>query len=189
MLLQVARTAARLSTEEARVLTEEIKERAEELWHKLLEAYERGAHTSLGYSSWGAYFEAEFGGHQSRGYQLIDAGRVVRALEDHSTSVEQPNEAQARELAKLAKENPEEAVDVWKEVVEKKGADVTAPDVTWMLAGRKQARPRPRDVVVGPGTRSYRTRGLANVPERVRSPSSASTFEKEVRTDGQGSLT
>jgi hypothetical protein len=62
--------------------------RADELWHLLLHAYERGAHDALGYDSWGEYFEAEFGQSGRRGYQLIDANRVVRAIESHSTNVE-----------------------------------------------------------------------------------------------------
>ena len=70
-----------LATAEARILTDNIKARAEELWHLLLHAYERGAHTALGYSSWGAYYEAEFGGKKSQAYRLLDSGRVVKALQ------------------------------------------------------------------------------------------------------------
>lgn len=119
----------KLGESEARSLTDRIKASAEDLWHMLLEAYEGGAHTALGYSSWGAYFEAEFGGKQSRGYQLIDAGRVVKAIESHSTIVESPNEAQARELAPLAKEDPDGAVEVWNEVVLGTEGKPTAADV------------------------------------------------------------
>lgn len=118
-----------LSEEGARLLTEKIKARAEELWHLLLEAYEGGAHLALGYSSWGKYFEEEFGQHQSYGYRLLDSGRVVKAIEDHSPIGERPNEGQARELAPLAKESPEEAAQVWQEVIEEHGAEATASDV------------------------------------------------------------
>ena len=41
-------TLVRLSEAQARTLTDDIKERAEELWGRLLEAYEGGAH--LAYS-------------------------------------------------------------------------------------------------------------------------------------------
>jgi hypothetical protein len=59
------------------VLTEEVKADAAALWAKLLELYEGGAHKVLGYSSWGAYYEAEFGASKSDGYRLLDAARVA----------------------------------------------------------------------------------------------------------------
>lgn len=86
---------------------------ADEVWHLLLQAYERGAHTALGYSSWGEYFEAEFGGRKTRAYELLDAGRVVRAIETHSGIPERPNARQADELAPLVKKNPEGADELW----------------------------------------------------------------------------
>jgi hypothetical protein len=73
-------------------LTERIKAHSGELWHLLLKAYERGAHAALGYGSWGAYFQAEFGGRQRRGYRLIDAGRVMRAIEGRSPIGERPTD-------------------------------------------------------------------------------------------------
>ena len=105
------------------------KARAAEFWHLLLEAYEGGAHRALGHKSWGAYFEAEFGQSGRRGYEFLDAGRVVRAIETHCGIPQRPNEGQANELAPLAKEKPEEAAKIWEEVVEEHGEDVTAADV------------------------------------------------------------
>ncbi len=40
-----------LTALEARQLTEEVKADAQRLWAKLLNRYEGGAHTALGYSS------------------------------------------------------------------------------------------------------------------------------------------
>ena len=37
---------------------------------------------ALGYESWGGYVKAEFHMSRSHSYQLIDQGRVVRALQD-----------------------------------------------------------------------------------------------------------
>jgi len=103
-----------MSSTEARSLTEEVKADAEALWAKCLRLYEGGAHLALGYKSWGAYWQAEFGGGKSRGYQLLEAARVVEALPD-STIVEwRPNEAQARELAPL-KDSPEQMAEVLEE--------------------------------------------------------------------------
>lgn len=120
-----------ISKTEAQEFTDNIKEMADELWHMLLEAYERGVHKALGYKSWGAYYEAEFGQSGKRGDQLLRAGRVVRAIEEYSqdTNVSSPNEAQARELAPLAKKDPQAAAEVWHEAVEEYGEDVAAADV------------------------------------------------------------
>lgn len=145
---------------EARELTDRIKDKSEELWYLLLEAYERGVHTTLGYSSWGSYFEAEFGGHQSRGYQLIDAGRVVRAIESHSTTVERPTERQARELAPIAKEDPERAVAIWNEVVagSEAGAEVPAAEI------RRAVRP---DSVVQPNKFEVAEKKFSAIRQRL----------------------
>jgi hypothetical protein len=123
-----------LGPDEARSLTDRIKVRSEELWHLLLEAYEGGAHTALGYSSWGAYFEDEFGGSSRHGYRLLDAGRVAKAMESSDRAVTHriPTEFEARELAPIAKQDPEEAAELWVDVVEEArqtGEGVTAEKV------------------------------------------------------------
>lgn len=105
-----------LSRAEARSLTDEIKLDAERLWAKLLEAYEGGAHRALGYSSWGAYYETEFGGSPRRGYQLLEAGRVLESVQNFALPTP-TNDAQARELAPLLDE-PELLREAWAEVVE-----------------------------------------------------------------------
>jgi hypothetical protein len=145
-----------LSEREARELTDRIRDRAEELWHMLLEAYEGGAHTALGYASWAGYVEAELGISKSRGYQLLDSGRVSRVIEAHSTIVEgpnearstvveRPNEAQARELAPLAKENPERAAEAWERVVEVTNGQPTAKDVKRYLGVIERTEKKGKD--------------------------------------------
>lgn len=137
-------TSEQMDAGEAREITNQIKGKADELWYMLLAAYERGAHTALGYPSWGAYFEAEFGGSGKRGDQLLRAGRVVRAIEKHAqdTNVSRPNEAQARELAPLAKAQPEEAAKVWDELVEEHGDQLTATDVKQAATERVEFKER-----------------------------------------------
>lgn len=120
-----------LSSVEARRLTDEIKSDAERLWGRLLEAYEGGAHTALGFSSWGDYCKAEFGTSGVRGYQLLGAGRVVRAIDVHSTTVSRPRtESVARPLAHVLKHEGEEAAaEVWDMAVEEHGPDPTEEEV------------------------------------------------------------
>jgi hypothetical protein len=75
---------------------------------------------SLGYSSWEGYYAAEFNESGSRGWHLINAARVVRALEESQlTNVSPPtSEGVVRELVPVLRENPERVEEVWAEVVE-----------------------------------------------------------------------
>ena len=101
-----------LGPSEARRLTDAIKRDAEALWQKLVELYDGGAHTALGYSSWQTYCEAEFGFGRSQSYRLLEAGRVAE-LVPHGGM----NERQARELAPLLRDEDENAVvEVWSKV-------------------------------------------------------------------------
>jgi N6-adenosine-specific RNA methylase IME4 len=145
-----------LDATQARRLTDEVKRDAAALWTKLLRLYEGGAHLALGYASWGDYFEAEFGGSGSRGYQLLDAGRVAGVLAG-STVVERPNEAQARELTVLLRNEGEHAVlDVYRELVDAHGAGrVTAELVREAVVRRLHredvfAQPPPAPAVTPP---------------------------------------
>ncbi len=119
----------KLEESAARALTDRIREGAENLGRMLLEAYEGGAHTALGYASWGAYFEAEFGHKKSKAYQLLEAGRVVRAIDANSAIAERPTESQARPLAPIAKTDPQGAARIWEVTVEEHG-DPTAAEVS-----------------------------------------------------------
>jgi hypothetical protein len=92
---------SRLDELEARQLTDEVKRDAEALWRKLLRLYQGQAHLALGYVSWHAYCDAEFGFGQSRSYQLLDAGRVLDVLDSTTVEWRPANEAQARELVPL----------------------------------------------------------------------------------------
>jgi hypothetical protein len=94
---EIASSSQRLDTAAARELTDRIKASANQLWVLLLEAHERRAWIPLGYASWAAYVHAEFRISRSRSYQLLDQGRVIRALQSVSTSVD-ISEAQARDL-------------------------------------------------------------------------------------------
>lgn len=129
-----------LSRDEARSLTDEVKVDAERLWRKLVELYEGEAHKVLGYSSWGAYFKAEFGGSKSRAYQLLDSGRVLDVVRQSTTVDSAPaNEAQARELAPLL-DKPEVLRETWAEVIEQH-PEPTAQQVRDIV---QQKRPGPK---------------------------------------------
>ena len=96
----------------ARQLTETIRQDAQALWSKLLQAYNGGAHLALGYSNWATYCAEEFEIGRTRSYQLLEAARVVAAIESQSTMVDSTTdhgistERTAREFAGLA-DNPD----------------------------------------------------------------------------------
>jgi hypothetical protein len=114
-----------------------MKHDAERLWRKLAELRDGKADEVLGYKTWHAYCAAEFDIGKSRSYQLLDAGRVARALD--STIVERViNEGQARELAPL-RDDHEAIREVWTEVVATH-SEPTAADVRAAVSRRKPAR-------------------------------------------------
>lgn len=82
-----------------------------------------------GFETFEAYCAKRWGMSRSRAYQLLDAAVVTEVV---STTVDTPaptSEAQARELAPLAKASPAQARKVWAEVVadaEATGVAVTA---------------------------------------------------------------
>lgn len=53
-----------ITQQEARELTDRIRVVDSELWRMVAEAYTRGAHRALGYASWDAYCNAEFGSNR-----------------------------------------------------------------------------------------------------------------------------
>jgi VRR-NUC domain-containing protein len=126
-----------LGPSEARRLTDEIKRDAEALWGKLVELYDGGAHTALGYSSWQAYCETEFGFGRSQSYRLLEAGRVAE-LVPHGGM----NERQARELAPLLRDQDMDGiVEVWSELRAQHGEDMTAEKVRTAVEKRQASKP------------------------------------------------
>lgn|SRR5215472_2420138 len=64
----------------ARDLTERIKSATREVCMLLFEAHRRRAWHALGYCNWDDYVRGEFGLSRSRSYELLDQGRVIRAV-------------------------------------------------------------------------------------------------------------
>jgi hypothetical protein len=122
----VARAAPeKFTSHTARALTDEVKADAAALWSKLLQLYKGGAHTALGYSSWGAYYEAEFGKSGNYGYRLLKSAEVLDRLPMGNSP---PSERQARELTPLLDE-PEQLREAWSEAIEQHGPQPTAAQV------------------------------------------------------------
>jgi hypothetical protein len=66
----------------ARALTDRIKTAANDFSLLLLEAQERQAWRPLGYRTWERYVRQEFGLSRTRSYELLDHGRLIRAIRE-----------------------------------------------------------------------------------------------------------
>lgn len=167
-----------LTAKQARAATDEAKQSAVDLWLKLYELHERGAHTALGHDSWHAYCEVEFGMARETARGLLNAGRVVALLEDRPQMRSIPVESQARELARLLPKGsragpPEpptgeqvEAVrEVWTRAVETHDGKPTAADVRAEVERVKPSRPKRQRQAVTPErvAREYRERFTEHV--------------------------
>lgn len=70
-----------LDARAARALTERIKSAANNFSLLLMEAQERQAWVALGYRTWERYVRQEFGLSRTRSYELLDHGRLIRAIQ------------------------------------------------------------------------------------------------------------
>lgn len=123
----------------ARLLTDEVKADAAELWAKLLTLYEGEAHLALGYSSWGAYYEAEFGQSRGHGYMLLRTAEVREIAASVPGHTGPGSVKVARELAPLRSE-PERLREAWSDAVERHGDQPTAEQVREVV---RDLRPTP----------------------------------------------
>ena len=131
----------RLSADAARTLTDQIRRDTTLVYVQLLRAYEGNAHGALGYTSWGAYCEAELQIGRSRSYRLIDAARVAEVVQsptgdsDTQTITANPappalSERVARELSPLLGD-PDELRHTYVDSIETAPRDATGrPAVT-----------------------------------------------------------
>jgi hypothetical protein len=78
-----------MSKEEAAQITERIHQSVESVWDLITEAYERQAWKALGYESWKGYVTREFKMSERRSYQIIDRGKVIKALTEAASPTEQ----------------------------------------------------------------------------------------------------
>jgi hypothetical protein len=80
--VEIPAASVQLDSASARTLTERIKLGFADPSILILEAHEGSAWRALGYRSWDVYARQELGLSRSRSYELLDHGRVLRALMD-----------------------------------------------------------------------------------------------------------
>lgn len=146
-----------MSEEEARSLTDEVKADAHTLWTKLLRLFEGNAHKALGYRTWAAYYEAEFGGSARESHRLLAAGRVLESLEPEGFRGEGSpgspllNEATARELQPLLRNGADAVREAYEEAVEQAGGEKpTASQMREVVRRRRQIEVVPEPDPVPP---------------------------------------
>lgn len=100
--LRTASVGRKMNRAEATALTQQIRATAHGLWKLVAEAYDRKAWQALGYTGWKQYAEEELQMSESRSYQLVDTGRVMRAIgEVAGESAFESVVVTARETAKI----------------------------------------------------------------------------------------
>jgi DNA modification methylase len=123
---------------EARRLTDQVEHELASLSRRLVELHDGGAHIVLGYSSWHAYCVTEFGFGRSQSYRLLEAGRVAAVVPQLG------NEAQARELFPLLRDEGEQAViNLVENVRRQHGERVTAALLRDAVGQRTAVRVEP----------------------------------------------
>lgn len=125
-----------LTAEQARTLTTQIQRTSVRLWLLVTEAHDRKAHLALGYDSWADYVKAELNMSESRSYQFLDTGHVMKALASSGVNIEAIQPPPTRVIARIK----DRLTDVRKVAAEanKKGEDV---DKALRAMAREPRRP------------------------------------------------
>lgn len=143
----MSEVAVRFTEAEARRVTDEVRVEVATLWTRVYDLYRGGAHVALGYESWGAYWQAEFGQSGGRGEQLVRAGRVAAALIEAGSSAP-TSDLIARELAPVLRNAPDELADVWERALASTGGQPKAREVRALVepyrTDRRPQRPTNR---------------------------------------------
>lgn len=82
--VRAATVGRKLNKAEAQELTTQIRQHAGVLWQLVAEAHDRKAWQALGYSSWKEYAVEELQMSESRSFQVIQTGRVMRTIAEVS---------------------------------------------------------------------------------------------------------
>ncbi len=117
---------------------------------------DRRLYREAGHATFEDYCQKRWGFERAHAYRLMEAASVSAALSPIGDTPPPANEAQARELAPLMRQDPDRAAEVWRDLRETKGDAVTAGDVreavrTLRLGLRAPSRPTPAALPPGAG--------------------------------------
>lgn len=90
-----------LDRQGARELTDQIRRTQIRLWLLVTEAHDRRAHIALGYETWADYVKAELNMSESRSYQFLDTGHVMKAIASAGVDVDTMSPPPTRVVARV----------------------------------------------------------------------------------------
>jgi hypothetical protein len=159
------RALAALDEHEARALTTQIQRTSVRLWLLVTEAHDRKAHLALGYETWADYVKAELNMSESRSYQFLDTGHVMKALAAGGINVEDFQPPPTRVIARLK----DRLTDVKRvaQQAQSKGEDV---DKAMRTLAREPRVPSQRASAEGGGTKDEPEPEATETPPTRRGP-------------------
>jgi hypothetical protein len=142
--------AVLMDRDEAERCVHRIRDGMDSIRADVLRLHEGEGWKALGYGSWRECVVAEFGQSQRHLYQLLTAAKIERELllageDDFRAMAQTPiPERQLRELARLP--DAESRREVWQQVVQEHGIDLTAAKVEEAVRRRWEASLTPEQV-------------------------------------------
>jgi hypothetical protein len=126
-----------ITVSQAKELTQRIKRSAEATWKLLAEAHERKAWKPLGYKSWKAYAEAEFGMSESNAHRLLNQAHVAKALTAASGDARTPARGSptARQAERIKPKLDEATTEVRERVEAGETPERVVPEVVQKYGG------------------------------------------------------
>jgi len=126
-------TARRLTSNQARKLCDQIVHEALNLSELLTQLRDGEGWVALGYASWAACCETEFGYSKQHANRLIKSDQIRKQLVGSGGEVEPIgstlSESQARELTNVPESSRVEVIQAAHEVAESEGRKMTAKDI------------------------------------------------------------
>lgn len=134
-----------MSLAEARAVTEQIKSNLTQTRALLLEMYERQGWQVLGYESWRAYGQEEFGYSETHIYRLMDAAKVERDISPIGENGSVIPESHLRPFASIPSDL---RAELWQTAIQTApNGRVTAAHVESVVDVYKHPREYPRELI------------------------------------------
>lgn len=140
------RALVALDEAEARALTTQIQRTSVRLWMLVTEAHDRKAHLALGYETWADYVKAELNMSESRSYQFLDTGHVMKALAAGGINIEDFQPPPTRVIARV-----KDRLTEVKRVAEQATRKGESVDKAIRALSREPKVPSPRATAEGAG--------------------------------------
>lgn len=133
-----------MTADQAQHHVDQIKAGINDIGRHLLELHDGRGWEALGYETWRACAQAEFGFGKSQAYRLMAEAKVIANLQNSpiGENVELPSrESHIRELAKLPSDQQAEAWETAQQEAEANDEPLTAKTVAAVVSRRLEDRP------------------------------------------------